>query len=222
MEINFNPSLNFTSRSQTIRKADDFARKIKSLYPMVSNSKMETLSCVDFNSPPILKLQMRITQLRKAMEYGFKESTEMVDKLRRLIEPIATCAVGNCAESAILASIAAKVNGIKNCHIAGLYDNNLKNIDHAVLLVKDKKPYIIDSWIGFADYLPEATNRYKGEFKYMIDGGKVPDKIKYIPEKCTNIEIYLNNLTESFKLREIKREFQELNFNINPAQSKIQ
>ena len=77
--------------------------------------------------------------------------------------------LSNCGESAELAFMFAKINDIKNCAIAGLYHPMGKDYDHAVLLVKDKKPYIIDAWLGFADYVPNAIKRYQSEFKNCFD-----------------------------------------------------
>ena len=85
-------------------------------------------------------------------------------KIKALIKPVERYRLGNCGESAQLAAITAKINGIKDCHITHLYSANGEDIDHAVLYVNDKKPYIIDAWLGFADYVPNILNRYKNEY----------------------------------------------------------
>ena len=44
-----------------------------------------------------------------------------------------------------------------------------EDLDHVVLLVNDKKSYIIDSWLGFADYVPNAFNKYKNEYRHILN-----------------------------------------------------
>ena len=82
-------------------------------------------------------------------------------KILAFIKPIKKYKLGNCGESAQLAAIVAKINGIKDCHIAQICNHEAKDLDHSVLFVNDKKPYIIDCWLGFADYAPNALNKYK-------------------------------------------------------------
>ena len=81
--------------------------------------------------------------------------------------------VGNCHESAILAEIAAKTNGIRNCFVAQIKPHTGRMADthdHAVLYVDSfKRPYIIDAWLGFADYVPNAMERYRKEYSNFFD-----------------------------------------------------
>ena len=113
--------------------------------------------------------------------------------------------LGNCHESAILAEIAAKANGIRNCYTAQLKpltNNSSDSLDHAVLYVDSPKhPYIIDPWLGFADFVPNAFERYRKEFSAHFDFDKFgTDKMFFEPlgmRKNLSIE-ETKKLKESF------------------------
>ena len=113
-------------------------------------------------------------------------SGDYVEKSKKFTNIIKQEKLGNCHESAILAEIATKVNGIKNCYTAQLKpltDNPSDTLDHAVLYVDSlKRPYIIDPWLGFADFVPNAFERYRKEFSAHFDFDKFgTDKIVIEP-----------------------------------------
>ena len=96
----------------------------------------------------------------------YDNSESFIEKIKAFLKPVKQYKIGNCGESAQLAAITAKINGIKDCHIAHLIKSDGEDLDHAVLFVNDKKPYIIDSWLGIADYVPNILDRYKNEYYY--------------------------------------------------------
>ena len=169
-------NLNFTSRNATIRKADDLARKINNEFPRISKTKFESFSHYNERGFLNFKLREKIRRMRNMKDSGFKNATHSIQKLLAFMVPIKASKCGNCAESAQLAAIGAKMNNIENCTIARLRNKANKSYDHQVLLVNDKKPYVIDPWLGFADYIPNAIDRYKGIYRENFDFEKLGEE----------------------------------------------
>ena len=166
-------NINFTSRDHRIRKADDVARQVNKAYPRVSQSIIIDYQNIDKFPQIRRRYTDKIKKLRNDQAYILFDDLgkgNFMDELTVIPDLVCKYRVGNCGEAAILSAIAAKVNGIDNFCIAGLDSSETGDLDHAVLLVNpEEKPYIIDSWLGFADYLPEAINRYKSEYGYHFD-----------------------------------------------------
>ena len=107
-----------------------------------------------------------------------------------------------------MAEIAAKVNGIKNCYTAQLKpltDNHGDTLDHAVLYVDSSKhPYIIDPWLGFADFVPNVFERYRKEFSAHFDFDKFgTDKMFFEP-------LGMRRNLSAEEVKELKASFPEL------------
>ena len=83
---------------------------------------------------------------------------------------------------AILSFIAAKVNGLVNCKLSYLTYPRGYDYDHSVLLIDDEKTYIIDSWLSFAGYVPNAIKRYQKEFNNFFDFKKARTQKMIIKE----------------------------------------
>ena len=56
-------------------------------------------------------------------------------------------------------------------------------------MVNDKKPYIIDPWLGFADYLDNASQKYQKDYSQHFDfkKGKL-EKLIFEPERYKHDE----------------------------------
>lgn len=163
MRLDINDSVNFYSRNSIIRKADNIARYTNELYPRVSGTKVYSLSHYSY----LYRLRnhhKKINAIRDLSEKIYNCKKSNFHKCVSIIEGIKKYKVGNCGESAFLARIIAECNGIKNTKIAYL-EYIIKDQDHYVVYVNDKKPYIIDSWLGFADYVPKALKKYCGEYR---------------------------------------------------------
>ena len=180
MKINSVNSTSFQSRNKTIRFADDIARRVNVCYPRVSSTLVDDFINVKAFRQCQNRLYEKISDfLRKDIGDSFDDADNFIGKILALIKPVKKYKVGNCGESAQLANIVAKVNGIKNCYIASLKTTIGKNLDHSVLYVNDEKPYVIDAWLGFADYVPNAMIRYNSEFKnhfFILKGDKLTFK----------------------------------------------
>lgn len=207
--INNTYSPKFSARNPTIRFADDIARRVNQCYPRISLTLIEDLP--NAHKFPALseKLSNKINAMRNKMNFMFKFNAPISEQLKAITGPIKTFKLGNCGESADLTEIAARVNGIKDCGHASLFievKGHDIDLDHAVLLVEDHKahkPYIIDSWLGFADYIPNAIQRYKNEFRHHFDiKGKNPKFYIDFDDESISSEIFKHEYSEQ-KLKEL-------------------
>lgn len=209
MQINSTiPNTSFKSRNKTIRFADDIARHVNKCYPRISSSLTDDF--VNICAFRRVKLKLNdLTEhlLRYDISEAFGEADNFIGKILAFVKPVKKYKLGNCGESAQLSAIVAKVNGLKNCHIASLKTKIGKDLDHSVLYVKDKKPYIIDAWLGFADYTENAMQRYENEFRHHFDIKK-DDKLKFQELKSDYTEVLNSDFTRS-QINKIKKLFPE-------------
>lgn len=205
MLINSETNLNFRSRNSTIRFADDIARKINREYPRISPSKLEGLANAKKFENFLDKLWDRVGILRDQIVFYMKTQVSVKTKVENILYRLKNKRLGNCGESVLLAYIASRINGIKDCKFAYLSTPKGFDLDHAVLLVEEKKPYVIDAWFGFADYIPNAIKRYQKEYQKYFDFEKAKtQKIKIKPD---NYSLYkgLEKEITAKDLRVIKR-----------------
>ena len=153
-----NTSQSFKSRNPEIRFADDIARKVNQEFPRLSFSKVLEFSNIDRFQLFAYFLNQKIVAMRSVKSNLYNNAISLSEKLLALTSSIKKFQVGNCGESAQLAEIAARTNGIKDCYCT-LLNSQDEIIDHQVLFVYNNgKSYVIDPWLGFADYLPKATD----------------------------------------------------------------
>ena len=198
----------FQSRNQTIRFADDIARHVNKCYPRISSSLVEDY----INIRAFRKFQKRLNRntdnlLRADISDCFDDADNFIGKILAFVKPVKKHKLGNCGESAQLSAIIARVNGLKNCYIASLLTTNGKNLDHSVLFVNDKKPYVIDAWLGFADYVENAFIRYNNEYRHHFDIKK-GDQMTFNELKNDYTEV-LNQDFSRTQINKIKKIFPE-------------
>jgi len=173
MQVKLINDKTFGARNPQIVYADKMVRHINNTYPRISSTLIAGYGNVDkFNNLENAIIYDIFYCVRARRWTMFWEAERVIDAVSSFIEPVKKYKRGNCGESAHLSAIFANVNGIKNYHIAGLYSKGEKGLcdqDHQVLVVDDKKPYIIDAWLGFADYIPNAFLRFKNEFGKYFD-----------------------------------------------------
>lgn len=171
-------NISFRSRCKTIREADNIARYVNELFPRISGTKIEPLMQGNTRCyTPIYYSKIRV--VRKQSEEIYFSQKPNFQKCSNMIDLIRNKKVGNCGESAFLTRIVAKCNSIKNAKIAYLcYIDKYSDLDHCVVYVDDKKPYIKDSWLGFADYIPETIEKYRGVYRKLsnLDNKILQDK----------------------------------------------
>ena len=208
MRITAPDNINFESRSKIIRNADDIARHVNKCYPRISSSLTD-----DFvNICGFRNFKKRINKktenyLRYEISEKFDEADNFIGKIIAFVKPVKKYKLGNCGEGAQLSAIVAKVNGLKNCCVASLKKATGEDLDHSVLLVNDKKPYVIDAWLGFADYVPNAFNRYKNEFNCHFDLNET-DKLM-LKELKSDYTAVLNPDFSKTQINKIKKIFPE-------------
>lgn len=193
----------FASKKPEIRKADNIVRMLNTVYPRISKTNFECFENV--NEKVIEKLIKKSAIVRAAISTRQVFAENKIEMIKAMPSAIRDYKAGNCHESANLCCIAAKINGIQDFRIAYLSSNETGDLDHAVVMVKNKNnPYIMDAWLNFADYLPKAIERYKKELnKYFNLSNKKTEKIKIEPLDFMLTEEKLTNEFSSEQLAEI-------------------
>jgi len=198
----------FSSRNKVIRAADDIARRVNICYPRISSSLTDDFVNIHCFRQFKKNLNDKTENvLRTEISDSFEEADNFIGKIVAFVKPIKKYRLGNCGESAQLSSIVAQVNGIKNCFIASLKTSKGKDLDHSVLFVNDKKPYIIDAWLGFADYIDNAFLRYKKEFGIHFNA-KPNDKLVFKKLETDYTEVLNKDFTRA-QINKIRRLFPE-------------
>lgn len=213
MEVIINNKTSFSSRNKTIRKADDIIRLANKNFARRSPSlTLSSIKTKELPPSPYRKLWGTLGAMRKEKERKYESSKTFSDRVKALIDPIRKYKIGNCGESADLALIAAKANGIQNCLRARLVTPSGEEYDHAIVFVQDKKPYILDAWLGFADYVPNAMERYRKEFRHLFDFDEVgTEKIKIAnSEKTSFSNSFTNREFSDTEIKEIQQLYPEL------------
>ncbi len=212
MKISLN-NINFRARNPEIRFADDIARRINTAYPTISPSNIKDRigNQGEFRNLN-RRMQKKIRCLRSNVREKGAEERGMA-AIMLLIKEIKKQKVANCGEMADLSMIAAKLNGIKDCVKASLENQDGDNLDHAVLYVQNgKKPYIIDAWLGFADYIDGAKERYAKEFRRHFDL-KLDENAKNLKFELNKYskfgDIFTNEISKA-NLKSLKRKLPEL------------
>lgn len=168
MQINTTNQINYSARNPKIRFADDIARKVNQEFPRISPSKMETFANSDNFVEGMEDLWLKVKKMRHNITFKTINKKDF-KKIDILFKTIKKKQIGNCGESADLALAIAKMNGIENCTKAGIKSPYGRSFDHAVVLVNDKKPYVIDAWLGFADYVPNTIKKYQTIYRNCFD-----------------------------------------------------
>ena len=220
MIVNFTSNLNsyqntFTSRKKEIREADKMVLLINRAYPRISCSNIQDFSNIDKYPKVYDRAAKLITEMRCMLDAKTLFAKEPISKLKAFKDVVLKYKAGNCDESAKLAYIAAKVNGLKDIQLASietLHDGPpgqvwLESQDHMVLRVENgNKPYVIDPWLGFADYVPQAIQKYKNEFGYHFDFNSNPDDIVLVHSRDTNFDLLLRKVSQE----DMRKTFPEL------------
>lgn len=173
---------NFTSRNPEIRRAEDIVRKVNNAYPRVSSSKIDNYSNIDNFKELDDRYKKKTMQFRNDIDNQESPLYPDLVNLKILPRAVSEEKFGNCAEALILTGIAAKINGFENFEPICFDSSETGEIDHTALLVSNNnKPYIMDAWLGIADYVPNVIEKYKGEYSYLFDlNGNDGEKIEIV------------------------------------------
>jgi hypothetical protein len=133
------------------------------------------------------------------------KDTQAYSQVKSILKLIKERKIGNCSEASFLALISARVNGVKNCVTAFITSPNGFNYDHSIILVEDEKPYIIDAWLGFADYVPNAIKRYQKDFKNCFDFKEAKTNEMIIKPDEYSVFADLNDSLQKKDIRKMKK-----------------
>lgn len=195
-----NNNITFNSRNSEIRYADKIARNINQKFPMLSATRYADFDSAYFFKNSIKELSREINLIRKDTEplYSLYQNIEM------FVGSVLDLKKGNCGEFAELATLSARCNGIQDSYVANLMDINDKDFDHSVCLVKNgDRPYVIDAWLNFADYVPNAFLRYQKEFSKHFE---FKNNEKLTIEICDD---YINQINEDRNISFIRNVYPE-------------
>ena len=205
----YNNSVKFSARNPEIRFADDVVRKLNNEFLRISSTKVETFNNAKKFPKVVSSLNENISSIRERINFIKKSDFPMNDSLNLLLGFLKGLHRGNCGESANLAVIAAKMNGITNCKKVSLVNKAGNDFDHAIVLVDGKKPYIIDAWLGFADYIPNAFQRYKKDFSHCFDFARLGDEMSILTHPLWWInrvpQENINNLKKTYPSLLVKK-----------------
>ena len=207
MNISIQQNINFTSRNATIRRAEDIVRRANNAFPMQSNTKFKVMrGGWAKNFFAYENLSKKIFLMREYVDEKMSEAPNLIDKFKIFASSVKKNKVGNCGEISTLALLAAKLNGIRGVYEARLVTNK-KALDHEVVFVNAEKPYIMDPWLGFADYEQNAICRWKNEYKryfnFEDEDWKNLRVVRYKDMGCSrdfDRELYPNEINSLRKL----------------------
>lgn len=179
---NYNPA--FCARNAEIRYADDIMRKVNNYFPRISISRIE-----DYSQTNQTKLTDSIKNFIENKKLFFKRlrlsrpdfETSPDNYVKHSLDSVLRYNHGNCGESGTLGKIGLMLNGIEGTKVIlkGFNGKNLETgFDHSFVIVNlsknanlrdyktfGKKAYVVDPWLGFVDYVPNAFKRFKIEYE---------------------------------------------------------
>lgn len=187
--------ISFKSHTKEVRDAEQIMRQTQKVFPMVSPTRITAF--YDAQSKPltskirdkVFKMQDEIYKMRDTAEYKKKLAGYADNPFRAHIESIEEKKIGNCYESAVVASAGLCANGY-NSDVASLYvvhtfmNKKTKEVeykegaflDHAFAVTdmgKDtkerNKQIILDPWFGICGEWDEISPKYHALFAHDSD-----------------------------------------------------
>ncbi len=205
---NLTSQQNFTSRNPDIRLADAIVRQANLSYPRLSYIKLEKSPYKKDFKAAIERVGGKLVEVRELSSIELWEKQSALKAIKNIMKWIKELKAGNCGESAELAALAARVNGFKNIKIGSIKSKLGRSLDHAVLVIDNKNPIIIDAWLGFADYVPNALQKYQNEYKKYFGNLKSNDKM--ILGKNRNLDLRFFDKINEVSIRKLRKAFPEL------------
>ena len=203
--------ISFKSRNQAIRDADRITRAVNSVYPHISESRIK--KSVEHQQalkyPENICFKLGNFKLKKSIKLDNLryECGQGIDLFRSIINMLKQHKIGNCYESAVVAQIIGKINGISNIYPAKIFFNKNKSgfqtqLDHVVAIITDKsfKPeryynfknndaIIVDPWLGVTEYVGDYVNKLRTNFANTFSGlSDLKYTFKFLKSTTHNIE----------------------------------
>ncbi len=214
--------ISFKSRNEAIRKADRITRAVNSIYPHISESRISNSvkhqQAIKYPKDICVKLgNFKLNKSLMIDNLRFKHG-KGIDLFRDIINMLKEHKIGNCYESAVVAQIIGKINGIENIFPAKIFFNKnssgyQQQLDHVVAIITDKsfKPegyynfknkdaIIVDPWLGVTEYAGDYINKLRTNFADIFPG--IPD-LKYtfnlLKSISHNVEEFKTKRKNTFK-----------------------
>lgn len=223
-----NNRINFCSRNENTKKADDILRQTKRTFPLMSHSYVETFykSYSNENTKNRAKeirnklyLTLRDSRKRvyeKIKAFKRKEGLKLQIPYKADIDEINKTRVGNCQENAIAALAMLCMNGYYNSDLVELVcitdvtnkkDSSISyrhvsEFDHVFALTDmntGKKNIVVDPWLGFSATSDEAM----GKFKCVFDERDfLSAKYNAMGEICFKLDISEEQLEDEYEIKQ--------------------
>ncbi len=213
MKISFNNNIYFTSRNEEIRTADNIQRKTKNRFNFISSSRIDDF----FEDGDNFEYKEKAEELSSKLRTVILASRAAAEQLNNAncgigvlyaddLDLSEYTGLGNCMEYAKAAIAALCANGYYNNERMNLwYETGFRNIktgeieyinkcplDHCFAVTdlnrRDKKDIVVDPWAGFADYTPEAKEKFKVLFNKRIKMAERANQKLFMIEKLENGE----------------------------------
>ena len=214
--------ISFKSRNEAIRNADRITRAVNTIYPHISESKIrksvEHQQAIKYPSNICYKLgdfKLKKSLMIDNLRFKHRGGTDL---FRDIINMLKEHKIGNCYESAVVAEIIGKINGIKNIYPAKIYFNKNKSgyqmqLDHVVAIITDKsfKPegyynfknndaIIVDPWLGVTEFAGDYINKLRTNFANIFPGiPDLKDTYKFLKSITHNVEEFKTERKHMFK-----------------------
>ena len=214
--------ISFQSRNSAIRQADRITRSVNSIYPHISESKTKKMAEHQqfLNYPDKICYKLGNLKLKNSIKIDTLryKHREGIDLFRDIIDMLKNHKIGNCYESAVVAEIIGKINGIKNIYPSKIFFNKNSSgyqtqLDHVVAIItdnsfmpdryysfKNKDAIIIDPWLGITEFAGDYINKLRTNFVNIFSG--IPDykdTSKFLKRTTNNIEEFKKTQKYMFK-----------------------
>lgn len=203
MKINFLPQINFTSKRETTRKADDILRKAKSNFPIMSPTYIDGFylsrkdDSMHFNRASKISnnIEDKIDANREAASKDlsnirFVSESPFLSHTIGVVKRVKKSKVGNCGENCRIGIAAFAANDVFAHPVSfkinsRFFDKKTSDTIVYTSCIQDhsffacdmdedgKMETIVDPWLGFADSLEGAQERLKS----ALDDSELPEAI---------------------------------------------
>lgn len=199
-------NISFTSTNrEIIKNSQKVLHIISSEFPAISGTKISEFNCAQGNQQfqdfaRIINNRIR-NFIRNPVWKEHNKGSEAT--YLTLINGIKKHRVANCADFSKIWNLLAKLNGIQSIpaeiHLVSPENNLAGRIDHAIHIInlgkddfiklekltKLKNILIVDPWLGFVDYAPNAELKFKYDFAKFF---KIPEDFSLMLNSYTHSE----------------------------------
>lgn len=173
----------FQARNAEIRYADDIVRRINNQFPRISLSRVDDF--IKSRPQKVTQGQRDFLKNKSDLWRNVRNARPQYDKnpigyIKHVVASVFNLKLGSCGESGSLGKLGLAVNNIEGTRVTLKGFNGPKcktDMNHCIVIVKmakdaklhdyrtfGDKAYVVDPWMGFVDYVPNAFKRYEAAY----------------------------------------------------------